>query len=174
MVLRKRGAVPSCWVCSPQGAVPKEVEHLGASQARKRFGTTIEVVPETEDGDIDVAELERMIGSGPKPKLVAVSHIATNSGVQSMQPLWYAFYSCCKNVDCFANGAAPASPNVYFLRSRHPVVDNGSHADCASKMATCGCKTLLQGGCTMLQRWGGSRGGTASHSSWTPARAWAR
>lgn len=52
------------------------------AQACKRFGTTIEVVPETSDGDVDVAELERMIWSGPKPKLVAVSHIATNSGVQ--------------------------------------------------------------------------------------------
>lgn len=82
MVLRKRGAVSSCLVCSLQGAVPKAAEHLSAAQARKRFGTTVEVVPETEDGDIDVAELERMIESGPKPKLVAVSHIATNSGVQ--------------------------------------------------------------------------------------------
>jgi selenocysteine lyase/cysteine desulfurase len=64
------------------GSSPQRIEHLSASQARKRFGTTIEVVPETHDGDIDVAELERMIESGPKPKLVAVSHIATNSGLQ--------------------------------------------------------------------------------------------
>ena len=61
------------------------------AQACKRFGTTIEVVPETSDGDVDVAELERMIWSGPKPKLVAVSHIATNSGVQLAWRLYSMF-----------------------------------------------------------------------------------
>lgn len=42
----------------------------------------IEVVPETEDGEIDVEALERMVVLGQQPKLVAISHVATNSGAQ--------------------------------------------------------------------------------------------
>jgi selenocysteine lyase/cysteine desulfurase len=72
---------PAVGFAVPKEQSPKRLSNLGASQAQKRFGTSIEVVSETEDGDIDVAELERMIESSPKPKLVAVSHIATNSGV---------------------------------------------------------------------------------------------
>jgi len=53
---------------------------LAHVQMQRRAGVVIEIVPDTEDHDIDVAALERMITSGPLPKLVAISHIATNSG----------------------------------------------------------------------------------------------
>lgn len=53
---------------------------LPLPQVAKRFGVGIEVMPQTEDGDADTAVLEEMITTGPKPKLVAVSQIGTNSG----------------------------------------------------------------------------------------------
>lgn len=46
----------------------------------RRTGAVVEVVPETPDGDIDMAALANMLGSGPKPVLVSISHVPTSSG----------------------------------------------------------------------------------------------
>jgi hypothetical protein len=50
-------------------------------QMVKREGVVIDVIPETEDGDISIADLERMISGGErKPALIAITHVPTSSG----------------------------------------------------------------------------------------------
>ena len=51
-------------------------------QVAKRTGAVIEVVPETEQNDVDIQALEHSIlyGKG-RPALLAFTHIATNSGL---------------------------------------------------------------------------------------------
>ncbi len=60
--------------------VPRAVPHSPLLQAQRRCGVVIEVVPETDDGEIDVEALERLVNTKEPPKLIAISHVATNSG----------------------------------------------------------------------------------------------
>lgn len=46
----------------------------------RRTGVSIEVIPETPDGDIDAAALEGMLTTGRRPVLVTISHVPTSSG----------------------------------------------------------------------------------------------
>ena len=52
----------------------------GAAQVAKRTGAIVEVIPETEDGDIDIAALEALVRREPRPALISVSHVPTSSG----------------------------------------------------------------------------------------------
>ena len=49
-------------------------------QVAKRTGIKVEVIPETEEGDIDIQALEALCSQGPKPSLIAITHIPTNCG----------------------------------------------------------------------------------------------
>ena len=52
------------------------------SQAVKRHRVRIEVIPEDEDGDLDIAALEHIIAQAPqKPALIAITQIPTSSGI---------------------------------------------------------------------------------------------
>ena len=51
-----------------------------AAQVAKRTGATVEVIPETEDGDIDLAALEGLVCQEPRPALISISHVPTSSG----------------------------------------------------------------------------------------------
>ena len=50
------------------------------AQVAKRTGATVEVIPETEDGDIDLAALECLVRQEPRPALISISHVPTSSG----------------------------------------------------------------------------------------------
>ena len=51
-------------------------------QVAKRTGAVIEVIPETEQHDVDIRALEHSILHGKgRPALLAFTHIATNSGL---------------------------------------------------------------------------------------------
>ena len=50
-------------------------------QLAKRTRVSIEVIPETAEGDIDIAALEGLLTHGRLPVLVAISHVPTSSGV---------------------------------------------------------------------------------------------
>lgn len=50
-------------------------------QAAKRQQVQIAIIPEDEEGDIDVHALERMLSNGARtPALIAITHIPTSSG----------------------------------------------------------------------------------------------
>ena len=53
-----------------------------ALQVQKRFGTEIQVVQETEDGDIDLQHLDTLLQSRDTDSftLVSITHIPTSSG----------------------------------------------------------------------------------------------
>lgn len=60
-------------------------------QAAKRHQVKIEIIPEDEEGDIDLAALEHMIATASsKPALIAITQIPTSSGDSSPQisPSW--------------------------------------------------------------------------------------
>ncbi len=40
----------------------------------------IEVIPETEDGDIDLGALQSLLDGSKPPVLVSISHVPTSSG----------------------------------------------------------------------------------------------
>lgn len=50
----------------------------------RRTGVLVEVVPETEEGDVDLAALRGMLqpggSAGRAPVLVSISHVPTSSG----------------------------------------------------------------------------------------------
>ena len=51
-------------------------------QVAKRTGAVIEVIPETEQHDVDIQALEHSILHGKgRPALLAFTHIPTNSGL---------------------------------------------------------------------------------------------
>ncbi|MEL6852553.1 MAG: aminotransferase class V-fold PLP-dependent enzyme, partial [Bacteroidota bacterium] len=52
---------------------------LGYLRAKKRYGIEIQVVPDNEFGEIDLAKLEEMIHE--KVKLISLTHIPTNGGL---------------------------------------------------------------------------------------------
>lgn len=54
-------------------------------QMAQRMGVIIEVVPEDEEGDISIPDLERLIrqGDGP-PVLIAITHVPTSSGTVAL------------------------------------------------------------------------------------------
>ncbi|PRW58845.1 aminotransferase class V [Chlorella sorokiniana] len=73
------------WGWRPGDRVLTSVHEYGSNaiallQLAGRTGVSLEVIPETPDGDINTAALQRMLGSSPKPVLVAISHIPTSSG----------------------------------------------------------------------------------------------
>ena len=51
-------------------------------QLAKRTGVEIQVVPETAEGDIDLAALEALIlqADRPRPRLISITHVPTSSG----------------------------------------------------------------------------------------------
>lgn len=49
-------------------------------QVETRFGLEIEVIPEDEEGDIDLRALEAACRRGPCPALIAITHTPTSSG----------------------------------------------------------------------------------------------
>jgi cysteine desulfurase/selenocysteine lyase len=51
-------------------------------QASRRTGAVVEVIDDDEDGQVDVADLERRLASGPAPaRLVAITHVPTQGGL---------------------------------------------------------------------------------------------
>ena len=57
------------------------VDYIKPMQVVKRTGAVIEVIPETEQNDVDIQALEHSILHGKgRPALLAFTHIATNSG----------------------------------------------------------------------------------------------
>lgn len=54
--------------------------HIGFLSLQKRFGVRVLKVQNTEDGDLDLTDFENKIKTY-NPKLVAVTHIPTNSGL---------------------------------------------------------------------------------------------
>jgi selenocysteine lyase/cysteine desulfurase len=55
--------------------------YLAYLQVAKRTGAVIEVVPDDESGQLDVAALGRMLDSGGPVKLISVTHVPTNGGL---------------------------------------------------------------------------------------------
>lgn len=49
-------------------------------QLARRTGITLEAIPDSPDGDIDVEQLEGMLDTGRLPVLVCLSHVPTSSG----------------------------------------------------------------------------------------------
>lgn len=57
------------------------MQHLAMHQAVKRQQVQIEIIPEDDEGDIDVPALESMLSNGAqRPALIAITHIPTSSG----------------------------------------------------------------------------------------------
>lgn len=51
----------------------------------QRMGVVIQVVPEDEEGDISIPDLERLIRQGDEPpSLIAVTHVPTSSGMAAI------------------------------------------------------------------------------------------
>ena len=58
------------------------VDNITPTQVVKRTGAVIEVIPETEQNDVDIQALEHSILHGKgHPALLAFTHIPTNSGL---------------------------------------------------------------------------------------------
>jgi cysteine desulfurase/selenocysteine lyase len=55
--------------------------YLAYLQVCKRTGAKVEVVPDDKSGQLDVAELERMVDTGGPVKLIAVTHVPSNGGL---------------------------------------------------------------------------------------------
>jgi selenocysteine lyase/cysteine desulfurase len=55
--------------------------YLAYLQVARRTGACIEVVPDDESGQLDVAALERMVDTGSPVKLIAVTHVPSNGGL---------------------------------------------------------------------------------------------
>jgi selenocysteine lyase/cysteine desulfurase len=55
--------------------------YLAFLQVCKRTGAVIDVVPDDESGQLDVAALERMLDVGGPVKLIAVTHVPGNGGL---------------------------------------------------------------------------------------------
>ncbi|KAL4425946.1 hypothetical protein ABPG75_009962 [Micractinium tetrahymenae] len=77
------------WTWRPGDRVLTSVAEYGSNmiallQLAKRTGVLIEVIPETEEGDIDLAALRGMLqpggAAGRPPVLVSISHVPTSSG----------------------------------------------------------------------------------------------
>ena len=56
------------------------IQQVRPVQMARRKGVVIEVIPEDEEGDIDIPGLEALVTQGRKPALIAVTHVPTNSG----------------------------------------------------------------------------------------------
>jgi selenocysteine lyase/cysteine desulfurase len=55
--------------------------YLAYLQVCRRTGARVEVVPDDSSGQLDVAELERMVDTGSPVKLIAVTHVPGNGGL---------------------------------------------------------------------------------------------
>jgi selenocysteine lyase/cysteine desulfurase len=69
--------------------------HIAFMALQKRFGIFVHNVPNNAEGEIDIADFERVIKK-INPKLVAVTHVPTNSGL--VQPV-IAIGELCKKYD---------------------------------------------------------------------------
>ena len=57
------------------------IDRDACAQAVKRHQVKVEIIPEDEEGDIDLAALEHMIAAAAnKPALIAITKIPTSSG----------------------------------------------------------------------------------------------
>lgn len=97
------------WTWRPGDRVLTCVAEYGSNaiallQLAKHTGISIEVVPETDDGDVDIPALQRMLASngplGRPPVLVSLTHVPTSSG---------------RVYDAAAVGAACRAAGVPFL-----------------------------------------------------------
>ena len=58
----------------------------------KRTGALIEVIPETVDGDIDLAALDVSLSFGHKPSLIAITYVPTSSGARQVMRSLHHFH----------------------------------------------------------------------------------
>ncbi len=65
---------------SPPAVAIRSGAVTSAAQVARRTGATVEIIPETEDGDIDLAALEGLVRREPRPALISISHVPTSSG----------------------------------------------------------------------------------------------
>lgn len=77
------------WQWKPGDRLLTSVAEYGSNfiaflQLKKRIGIQIEVIPESEEGDIDLAALEDLVVRDPTPVLISITHIPTSSGAMEL------------------------------------------------------------------------------------------
>ena len=73
------------WQWRPGDRVLASVAEYGSNmiallQLQRHKGVCVEVIPETPEGDVCLASLERLLVTGRRPVLLSLTHVPTSSG----------------------------------------------------------------------------------------------
>ena len=75
MVNQDFGRPSDLWIAEVAAALSNGL------QVAKRKKVKIEIIEETEEGDLSIGHLQRLVEAEPqKPALIAITHVPTNSG----------------------------------------------------------------------------------------------
>lgn len=125
-------AVPA-WVraCSlPTTAVPCSAPARCCLARCRRTGALVEVIPETEEGDVDLVALQGMLrpggSAGRPPALVSISHVPTSSGGEQ----GFGTHACCPG--CHEDSK---HQDIFFVQSR---LHSSRHATHKPACVLCG------------------------------------